>query len=260
MTGGGAARTIAPAMHTPAPVLSLRDYTPSRGSHAHDHFQVLLGLDGVLEIEVEGRGSGIGTGQAQVVAPGDRHDFEARRGGSVCLVLDTPHAPWARCVEQPPADAPRLHALARYLAHCLQQPQHAALALQHGPALLLEAWGAVAPSVADTRRRRIDWPALAAWAQTNWHRPLGVADLAEVACLSPSQFAQLPRGAGPERDALAAHTAAGPCARTAARRPERGRDGAPHGLPVAVGAHGRPAPLTPSLRDDAPSGRDERGA
>lgn len=189
MTGGGRARTIVRAMHTPAPILSLRDYTQSRGSHAHDHFQVLLGLDGVLDVEVEGRGRGIATGEAHVVAPGDRHDFEARRGGSVCLVLDTPHAPWARCVEQPPADAPRLHALARYLAHCLQQPQHATLALQHGPALLLETWG-VSPSVADARRRRIDWPALAAWAQANWHRPLGVADLAEVACLSPSQFAQ----------------------------------------------------------------------
>jgi quercetin dioxygenase-like cupin family protein len=65
-------------MHTPAThTLALRDYGHSRGSHAHDHFQVLIGIDGVLEIEVEGRGAGIGVGEAQVVAPGDRHDFSA---------------------------------------------------------------------------------------------------------------------------------------------------------------------------------------
>ncbi len=172
-----------------APRLALRDYGSARGSHAHDHFQVLIGIDGVLEIEVEGRGAGIGAGQAQVVAPGDRHDFEARGGTSVCLVLDTPHPLWAGCVAQPPADAPQLHALARYLAHCMRQPQPSALALHHGPALLLEAWG-LPPSRVDTRRRPIDWQALAAWAQARWHAPLGVADLADVACLSSSQFAQ----------------------------------------------------------------------
>ena len=177
-------------MHAPAtPTLSLRDYGTSRGSHAHDHFQVLIGLDGVLEIEVEGRGAGIGVGEAQVVAPGDRHDFEARGHGSVCLVLDTTHAPWARCAERAPAGAPQLHALARYLAHCMKQPAQSALALQHGPALLLEAWSP-APPAADTRRRRIDWRALTAWARARWHEPLTVADLAAVACLSASQFAQ----------------------------------------------------------------------
>ena len=31
--------------------LSLRDYGPSHGSHSHDHFQVLVGLEGVLELE-----------------------------------------------------------------------------------------------------------------------------------------------------------------------------------------------------------------
>jgi len=170
--------------------LSLRDYGTSRGSHAHDHFQVLIGLDGMLDLEVEGRGTGIGAGEAQVVAPGDRHDFEARGQGSVCLVLDTTHAPWARCAERAPADAPQLHALARYLAHCMKQPQHSALALQHGPALLLEAWSPVPSPVPDTRRRRIDWQALSAWARTRWHEPLTVSDLADVACLSPSQFAQ----------------------------------------------------------------------
>ena len=169
--------------------LSLRRYGASRGSHAHDHFQVLLGLDGVLELEVEGRGRRIAAGDGWVVAPGDRHDFEAR-DGSRCLVLDSPHPLWALCTGRPPA-APQALSLAHYLAQCLQQQDTVPmLALQHGPALLLEAWGPAAATVADARRRRIDWIALAGWAQARWRMPLGVADLAAVACLSPSQFAQ----------------------------------------------------------------------
>lgn len=35
---------------------SIRTYGPSPGSHAHDHFQVLWGLEGNLELEVEGKG------------------------------------------------------------------------------------------------------------------------------------------------------------------------------------------------------------
>lgn len=170
--------------------LVLRDYSASHGSHAHDHFQVLIGLEGVLEIEVEGRGAGIGAGEAQVVSPGDRHDFQARGRHSRCLVLDTSHAGWARCAERASADAPQLHTLARYLAQCMARPQASALALLHGPALLLEAWRPQAPVASDSRRRRIDWTLLADWARARWHEPLSVADLAEVACLSPSQFAQ----------------------------------------------------------------------
>jgi AraC-like DNA-binding protein len=186
MPGVMASEPHPPLPHT-ADALSLRRYGASRGSHAHDHFQVLLGLDGVLELEVEGRGQRIVAGDGWVVAPGDRHDFEAR-DGSQCLVLDSTHPLWAQCAGRSPA-APQALSLARYLAHCLQQqPTLPMLALQHGPALLLEAWGPAA--AADSRRRRIDWIALADWAQAHWRMPLAVADLAAVACLSPSQFAQ----------------------------------------------------------------------
>ncbi|MDO8717701.1 MAG: cupin domain-containing protein, partial [Polaromonas sp.] len=75
-------------MTAPQGSLSLRQYGASPGSHAHAHFQVLLGLEGVLELEVQGRGQRFGTGQGCVIAPGVRHDFEAR-SGSRCLVLDT---------------------------------------------------------------------------------------------------------------------------------------------------------------------------
>ena len=180
-------QALSQRFHSEPHGLSLRDYGTSRGSHAHDHFQILIGLAGVLELEVEGRGSRVGAGDARVVMPCDRHDFESR-SGSQCLVLDTRHSMWSRCAERLPADASRLQALAQYLALCAQHPEASMLTLQHGPALLLEAWGAAAS--VPSRSRPIDWTALAAWARTRWHEPLAVADLAGVACLSPSQFAQ----------------------------------------------------------------------
>ena len=191
MTGPGEARRIdglAMLRHEPpAPShgLSLRRYGASRGSHAHGHFQVLVGLEGELELEVEGRLRRLGPGDGWVIAPGDRHDFESKTG-SQCLVLDTAQDLWTRCAGRTPAAEP-MRALSRYLAHCFAQPSPPALALHHAPSLLLEAWG---PAVSLARGRAIDWTALAAWAQLRWHRPLGVADLAAVACLSPSQFAQ----------------------------------------------------------------------
>lgn len=163
--------------------LSLRQYGTSPGSHAHDHFQVLLGLHGTLELEVAGRGHRIGPGVGHVVPPGERHDFESL-AGSQCLVLDTGLPDWTRC-QGSPADPARAFALARYLAQAL----HARLphALHSGPRLLLRAWGVQA---GDGRPRRpIDWPALAAWARLHWHGTLGVADLAAQAHLSPTQFA-----------------------------------------------------------------------
>jgi AraC-like DNA-binding protein len=120
-----------------------------------------------------------------VVTPGERHDFESR-AGSRCLVLDTTQDLWAQCAGRTPM-APQLLSLARFLALCVTQASPPAAALHHAPALLLEAWG---PQVPNGRRRAIDWPGLAAWAQARWHQPLSVADLAAVACLSPSQFAQ----------------------------------------------------------------------
>lgn len=166
------------------PELSLRDYGPSRGSHSHGHFQVLVGLGGMLELEIEGRGQRIAAGDGFVVAPGDRHDFEAASGSS-CLVLDTADELWSRCAAMPHRPQ-QVHALASYLAQALMEEQP--LASAHGATLLLEAWSPAShrPS---RPRRAIDWPALAAWVQARIHLPLTVADVAARACLSPSQFA-----------------------------------------------------------------------
>lgn len=174
-------------MNMPQGSLSLRHYGASHGSHAHDYFQVLLGLSGVLELEVRGHGRRIAAGQGCVITPGDRHDFESREG-SRCLVLDTSHADWARCAYDPAKTAQAL-ALGNYLAEALQQP--GSLAQLHGPALLLEAWEAASPAASKSPRyaRSIHWEQLATWTQQRLHEPLSVAQLASQVFLSPTQFA-----------------------------------------------------------------------
>lgn len=171
----------------PQASLTLRHYGASHGSHSHAHFQVLLGLDGALELEVAGRGQRIAAGQGMVIAPGETHDFESKVGAR-CLVLDTADAGWASCATAPPARG-HAAALARYLAQAL--PQSGELLQSLAPVLMLDAWRTAPRAPQRIRiRRNIDWAALALWAQPKLHQPLAVADLARQVFLSPAQFAQ----------------------------------------------------------------------
>lgn len=171
-------------MHAAHGSLSLRHYGPSPGSHAHDHFQILLGLDGTLELEVQGRGQRIAAGGGCVIAPGERHDFEALDGAH-CLVLDTVQADWVSAVGTPVQPATAL-ALARYLQLALSQEHR--LAQHYGPLLLRDCWRT--PQALPARQqRRIDWRGLTQWCERQLHTPLTVADLARQVFLSPTQFA-----------------------------------------------------------------------
>lgn len=171
-------------MHAAHGSLSLRQYGPSPGSHAHDHFQILLGLEGTLELEVQGRGQRVAPGSGCVIAPGESHDFEAL-GGAHCLVLDTAETHWTSAVGMPVQPATAL-ALARYLQLALAQ-EHS-LAQHYSPLLLLDCWRA--PQAKPARaQRRIDWNGLTQWCERQLHTPLTVADLAQQVFLSPTQFA-----------------------------------------------------------------------
>ncbi|MFY3383218.1 AraC family transcriptional regulator [Paracidovorax sp. MALMAid1276] len=180
------------APHAAPSALSLRRYGPAPGSHSHDHFQVLVGLSGTLELEIDGQGLRLAPGHGCVIAPEARHDFESSRG-SLCLVLDSYHADWSQRAAQLQG-LPGVYALARYLSQAVEQ--RLPLAQEHGPSLLMEAWASATGASARTaalqgRRalRPIDWWGLQQWAMAQSHRPLTVADLAERAHLSPSQFA-----------------------------------------------------------------------
>ena len=114
----------------------------------------------------------------------------SRRATAAAAWCSITHPLWAQFAGRPPSAAPQALSLAHYLAQCLAAATHGAdagAAARPGPAAgSLGAAGRGRRS----RRRRIDWAALADWAQARWRAPLGVAELASVVCLSPSQFAQ----------------------------------------------------------------------
>lgn len=224
--------------------LSVRQYGASPGSHAHDHFQILLGLDGTLELEVAGRGRRVGAGDGLVIAPGDRHDFESIRGAR-CLVLDSTDPAWEQIQQQAPQHG--AFELARYLASACAAGQPRAR--QFGPALLLEAW---APLPTPARiRRTIDWPGLQVWAQSHLAAPLPVADLAARAHLSTAQFTERCRQ----------ELGISPMAWLRALRLDRARQMRAQGLPVAEVArrsgYRSPSALTAALRRASPAKRDD---
>lgn len=222
--------------------LSVRHYGASPGSHAHAHFQILASLDGVLELDVQGRGHRLAAGQGLVIAPGDRHDFEARSGAR-CLVLDSDDVAWTALAEQAisPIRAPHLWPLVQYLENACRAGLSGAQQL--GPALLREAWSAPAsPLPAMRTRRDIDWAALQRWAQVRLDTALTVADLAQLAHLSPAQFS----------DRCLQEQGLTPMAWLRSLRFERARQLRAQGLPMAEVAHRcgyrSPSALTAALR------------
>lgn len=161
---------------------SVRCYGAAPGSHAHDHFQILWGLDGSLALEIDGKGSLLNAGSGIIIAPNERHDFESV-AGSRCLVLDSADAGWAARGRLPQFSR-ATDLLARFISEALAQ--QLPLDPHYGARLLAQSWGGM-PAI--TRARRdIDWPALTQWLQQHLARPLRAADLAEQACLSESQF------------------------------------------------------------------------
>lgn len=164
-----------------ADCLSVRHYGASHGSHDHAHFQILLGLEGDLTLEVEGLGVQLGAGEGLVIAPGDRHDFESRRGAR-CLVLDSGNVAWRGALGHRalPSDT---WSLAQYLARASELGRHRAQCF--GPSLLREAW--VPQHPIQRPRRAIDWHDLSAWAQA-LAAPPSVNELARRVHLSAAQF------------------------------------------------------------------------
>lgn len=162
--------------------LSLRRYGAARGSHRHDHFQVLWALDGALELEIDGRGTRMPAGTGRLIYPGERHDFQSP-GGSQCLVLDTSAVEWSSRVRTPSFTQAADH-LARSLAAALDSG--APFSVHQGALLLSQMWGE--PSDASRGARRIDWVELTRWILMRLSAPLTAADLAAQAHLSESHF------------------------------------------------------------------------
>lgn len=69
--------------------LSLRSYASAQRSHSHPYHQIVLPLEGCLEMETEVAGAAVDEATAAVITAGREHAFRAR-GENRFLVLDVP--------------------------------------------------------------------------------------------------------------------------------------------------------------------------
>ena len=148
----------------------VRHYGAEPGRHAHDHAQVLLGLEGCLQMEVDGHAAFVDAACGLVVPAGAMHAYHAERAARM-LVLDC-------------AAGPGMERLRRF---ALPAGWRAL-----GRDALLVALGA-APTLQP--RRRIDLAALTERIDANLAHPWSAADLAAACHLSPqrlrARFAEL---------------------------------------------------------------------
>lgn len=164
---------------TPLP-FSLRRYQRDVSTHSHDFAQLVVPLDGPIEIEVQGQGRRLTPGFACVIAPGLRHDYAADPALSF-LVQESPWLPTA-LAERPfiPLDEPQRHYLA-FLRQMVAQGRHVAGMEQVWLGLLAETQGmgpTLAPRILKVQRH----------IEAHLAEPLTNARLAALACLGQSQF------------------------------------------------------------------------
>lgn len=173
MTRPGAASSLS------ASPFSLRRYQHDTHSHSHDHAQLVIPLDGPLEIEVQGQGRRLAPGSVCVIPPGLRHDYAADPAFSF-LVQESdwlPHSLGERPFLE--LDDTQRHYLA-FLHRMVAEGRHLAGMDQVWLGLLAEGrdMPAIAPRIARVQRH----------IEAHLAQPLTNERLAAIACLGQSQF------------------------------------------------------------------------
>lgn len=150
-----------------APSASLRRYAGAYEKHAHDHAQVLLGLEGQLQLEVEGRPAFVDPSCALIVPAGMAHEYFTERRASVWVI-----------------DAPAGQGLER-LRRVAVAPGLATAQGRGDPDALLAA---LAGARTLLPRRRLVLSALEQRIARGLHRRWTVAEMAALCSLSPQRF------------------------------------------------------------------------
>jgi AraC-like DNA-binding protein len=147
---------------------SLRHYAGEYAAHAHAHAQVLVGLEGCLQLELDGHAAFVDAASALIVPAGVEHAFLAEAPARV-LVMDAPPGGELQRVRRfvPPA------AWKAQPAEALDA--EAAIATLGGTATLLP-------------RRRLDLAMLEAAVATAPAQDWSTPRLAALCCLSPQRF------------------------------------------------------------------------
>lgn len=148
------------------PVSSVRRYAGEYAAHRHDHAQVLLGMEGALELELDGRSARIDASSGLIVPAGTGHAYLAAHPARV-LVIDC--APGA----------------------ALERARHFRMPPEWRGRTNLDAVGALARVGTLGRRhtrRRLDLEGLDAALDAALHAPWSAARMAAVVHLSVPRF------------------------------------------------------------------------
>jgi AraC-like DNA-binding protein/mannose-6-phosphate isomerase-like protein (cupin superfamily) len=149
------------------PTASIRRYTGEYGAHAHHHSQVLVGLNGRLELEVAGRSACVDASSALIVPAGVSHAYLAVKPAAV-LVIDAP-----------PMDG--LQRIRRFVP-----PSHWKDEARDLDAMA--ALGEVVGAATVLQRRTIELEALAAAIDAELHGDWSTPRLAALCALSVQRF------------------------------------------------------------------------
>ncbi|CAB3782801.1 Transcriptional activator NphR [Paraburkholderia caffeinitolerans] len=145
------------AVSVTAPGIALRCYGAVEETDVHDFHQIVLGLDGEMEMTVDGVGERIDPGSAWLIPAGARHDY-AGIGENRQLVLDLPAA--ALAVPERLFDTARAvridPALTQLVREIAGQAQRSAQQAQSGATPAHDTHAS-----ADLRARRFHWDASA---------------------------------------------------------------------------------------------------
>ena len=176
--------------------LSLRSYDAQPLSHRHDFHQIVLPVDGMLEMEVDGKGGRVGGYQAALVAANRMHSCEAA-GPNRFVVLD-----WTASDAMGEEGPARLSDFAErhpFLAYDSGMQHLIAflgteLSRQRGTASDSRLWGAVLLAALTDRvgmggmaaPRQIN--RAIAYIRAHHRRPLAVPEIARAACCSDSHL------------------------------------------------------------------------
>lgn len=157
---------------------------------ASDHFQVVFGMQGRIELMLKGRRHAVQPGRVLVIPPGEQRRC-AMRGAAACLVLSSADAAHREALAPLAGHVRSVHPSTAHLMRYLASRRHADDAVSRAATveLLVASLAASTPLGGPRLRRSIDWEALERWIDERLDEPLAVAALAAQVHLSAPQFA-----------------------------------------------------------------------
>lgn len=167
--------------------LSIRSYTRNMHAHAHDYYQLVLPLQGTLEITMAGASDRVGPGRCVIINAGTEHSFSADERARF-LVADLDKLPENISALGTPFTniSSPLMAFCHFVEYQLQHSHNPELNREIGDLFVSLLTEEPFQAQYDTRISRV-----LEYLQQNLASTPSVPELAAIACLSLSQYKTL---------------------------------------------------------------------